>query len=60
MSTAACTLEPLLPLCPSQLALGGVFPEERPVRGDESPLFVRDVARVRFSCSHARMLTLPI
>lgn len=38
---------------------GGVLPDERQIRSHTVPFFVGNVAWVRFSSSHARMLTLP-
>src|SRR5829696_4025637 len=51
--------QPVEDLAQVVVALGSVFSDEREVRGDEVPLFVGNVAWVRFSCSHARMLTFP-
>ena len=39
------------------LALRGVLSDEREVRGDEVPLFVRNVTGVWFSSSHDQMLS---
>ena len=41
------------------VALGSVLSEERQIRSYKGPLFVGNVARIWFSCSHTKMLTLP-
>lgn len=41
------------------VSLEGVLPDEREVWGDKRPLFVGNVARVRFSSSHTKMVPFP-
>jgi hypothetical protein len=51
--------EPVEDLAQVVLTLRRVFSNECQVRGEEGPLFVGNVAWVRFSVRHAHMLPLP-
>jgi hypothetical protein len=49
--------QPVEDLAQIVLALRGVLSDEREVRSDEVPLFVRNVTGVWFSSSHDQMLS---
>jgi hypothetical protein len=51
--------EPIEDLPQLMVALRGVFSNEGQIRGEEGPLFVGNVAWVRFSVRHAKMLPFP-